>query len=204
MKVWLTLLASLWLAACTTQPLDNARTQDAYRNNFYSNAATGFHLEWPDSIVPEAQSAVAYALSSNWRLDMRPNEPGRLVAGWVLRGSNEVTAARLRFGVSGDGKSFEHCLKPGGGGLATNQVMIGGRPFTHYQLQDAGMSHYLHAEAYRSRYQGRCYAIDLIINGTNPEVYDPPRTPPFTRAQAQAQLHQLLLRVEWLAPETDQ
>ena len=29
-------------------------------------------------------------------------------------------------------------------------------------------------------------AIDLIIAGTRPEVYDPPRTPPFTAEQAKA------------------
>lgn len=191
MKVWLMLGVGLLLAACAT-PVPRQTFVDP---------ATGFHLQWPDTFVPESQSSVAYLLTTGWRVDLRPNEPGQLQAGWVLAGSNEVTAARLRYGVSGDAKSFEHCLKPGGGGLVTNQVMIGGRPFTHYHLQDAGMSHYLEAEAYRSRYQGRCYAIDLIVNGTNPQVYDPPRTPPFSRQQAEAALHDLLLRVKWLAPE---
>lgn len=186
--VWFILL----LAGCATMSASRS----------FTDAATGFHLEWPATFEPEIQSPVAYLLPTGWRLDLRPGESGRLMAGWVLKGSNDVTTALLRYGISGDSKSFQRCLDAGGGGLPTNQVMIGGRPFTHYQLQDAGMSHYLVADAYRSRYQGRCYAIDLIVHGTEPQVYDPPRTPPFTTAQAQQALHGLLLHVEWLTEET--
>ena len=196
--------AGLWLVClCASLAACVSAAPERLPANTYVEADTGFHLRWPATFVPEARSSAAYLLPTNWRLDLRPNEPGRLLAGWVLQGSNQVLSARLRYGVSGNAKSFANCLKAGGGGLATNQVMIGGRPFTHYRLQDADMSHFLQADADRSRYQGRCYAIDLIINGTNPQVYDPPATPPFSREQAQAALHQLLLRIGWLTPAED-
>jgi hypothetical protein len=86
--------------------------------------------------------------------------------------------------------------------VETNQVMIGGRPFTHFHLQDAGMSHYLKVEAYRSLYQGRCDAIDLVIQGTDPQVYSPPRQLPFSEKKAMDELHRLLRKVEWLQPAT--
>jgi hypothetical protein len=31
---------------------------------------------------------------------------------------------------------------------------------------------------------GACYAIDLLVYGVNPQVYDPPATPPFSDADA--------------------
>ena len=70
---------------------------------------------------------------------------------------------------------------------------IGGADFVRFPAADAGMSHYLQVEAYRAVHDGRCYAIDLRIAGTRPEVYDPPARPPFDPAQA---LQRLL---GWLA-----
>src|SRR5690606_19298521 len=100
-------MKTLWLGVCL---LLAACTTTVPRQTFV-DAATGFHLQWPDTFVSDRQSSVAYLLPTGWRVDLRPNEPGRLLAAWVLVGSDEVTAARLRFGVSGDAKSFEHCLK---------------------------------------------------------------------------------------------
>jgi anthranilate synthase component 1/para-aminobenzoate synthetase len=62
---------------------------------------------------------------------------------------------------------------------------------------DAAMSHYLSADSYRVVQGGACYAVDLIIAGTRPEVYDPPRTPPFTAQQAKAALAAMLAAVHW-------
>jgi hypothetical protein len=38
--------------------------------------------------------------------------------------------------------------------------------------------------AFRAVHDGACYAIDLLVFGVNPEVYDPPATPPFSDARA--------------------
>ncbi len=168
--------------------------------NTYTDPSTGFHLTWTSQFVQADKSPSGYMLPTTWRIDMRPGETGRLQASWVLKGSNAVTTAVLRYGVSGGANSFENCLQPSSGqrNVSTNQVMIGGRPFTHYQLRGAAMSHYRFVDAYRSRYAGRCYAIDLIVAGTAPQVYAPPRTAPFTLSHAKDALHQLLLRINWL------
>lgn len=43
----------------------------------------------------------------------------------------------------------------------------------------------------------RCVAIDLLVYGTRPEVYAPPRTPPFSQAQAWQPLHAALAGLHW-------
>ncbi len=63
------------------------------------------------------------------------------------------------------------------------------------------MSHYLNVEGYRTVHAGRCYAIDLLLTGTRPEVYDPPATPPFTQTAAKQRLHQALDGFRFLPAE---
>ncbi|WP_157074304.1 hypothetical protein [Pseudoxanthomonas mexicana] len=40
-----------------------------------------------------------------------------------------------------------------------------------------------------------CIAIDLLVAGTRPEVYDPPATAPFDEAAARARLQEALAAV---------
>ena len=49
-----------------------------------------------------------------------------------------------------------------------------------FALADAGMSHFREARAFRTVHEGTCYAIDVVVSGTTPAVYDPPARPPFT------------------------
>jgi hypothetical protein len=54
------------------------------------------------------------------------------------------------------------------------------------------MSHSLDVHSYRAVRRGACYAIDLLVYGTNPQVFDPPATPPFSRAEAFARMRSVL------------
>jgi hypothetical protein len=112
----------------------------------------------------------------------------------VLRGSNDITAAELRIGTSRDPRALAHCQDVPANALpdATGTAVLDGVPFRHFRAGDAAMNHYLDVEGYRAVRDGRCYAIDLLVIGTNPTVYDPPRTPPFPREQAMARLHAAL------------
>lgn len=68
------------------------------------------------------------------------------------------------------------------------QTIISGVTFTTFKAGDAAMSHYLTTRSYRAVHQATCYAMDVLVFGANPEVYDPPVAPPFTKAQAFAHL----------------
>ncbi|MDN5924012.1 MAG: hypothetical protein L0H70_03315, partial [Xanthomonadales bacterium] len=123
-----------------------------------------------------------------------PKSIGTPVLGLTIAHSNKITAGELRIGVSEDAAQVRQCTQPPtslhDGSL--DVISLNGIPFTHFAASDAAMSHYLLVHAYRAVHGGRCYAIDLLVIGTQPQVYDPPATPPFSHAQAFAQLHTAL------------
>lgn len=188
------MLAALALTAC-------AWTQQKNMAGF-SDLTSNFYLSWHQAtFTKHSDLPVSYFPATNWRIDAGSDQPGRLIGVWLLNQSNDVTTAYMSVGVSQNKDSVAACLTPGAGhqNVQTNQVMIGGRPFTHFHLSSAGMNHYRKTEAYRSRYDGHCYAIDLVVQGTNPQVYDPPRLPPFSQRQAIEALSQLRAKINWLA-----
>jgi len=122
------------------------------------------------------------------------------VVALVLEGSDRVTAGELRIGRSAEAMQITSCLEPPAeatGPAASATVDIGGVPFTHFTAGDAAMSHYVSAESYRAVHSGACYAIDLVVAGTRPDVYDPPRTPPFSQQEAASRLAEALKAVYW-------
>ena len=62
------------------------------------------------------------------------------------------------------------------------------------------MSHHLDVHAYRTVRDGACYAIDLLVFGVNPAVYDPPATPPFSDAFALAAMRDVLQSLQFMEP----
>ena len=62
------------------------------------------------------------------------------------------------------------------------------------------MSHHLDVHAYRTVRDGACYAIDLLVFGVNPAVYDPPATPPFSDAHAFKAMRETLQSLRFADP----
>lgn len=112
----------------------------------------------------------------------------------AIPGSNRVTAAEIRIGASRAPDQVRHCAEPPSSVHpgSVGDAMIDGIHFTRFDAGDAAMSHYLDVHSYRTVHAGTCYAIDLVVFGTNPAVYSPPATPPFTREQAFARMRQVL------------
>lgn len=142
-----------------------------------------------------------YLASPTWKLFASPDSVGTPLVALVLEGSDRVTAGELRIGRSEDAAAVNACLElpaEATGPAATTTVDIGGVPFTHFTVGDAAMSHYVNAESYRAVRDGSCYAIDLVVAGIRPEVYDPPKVPPFTQADAASRLAEALKAVYWV------
>ncbi|MGS1077178.1 hypothetical protein [Pseudoxanthomonas beigongshangi] len=135
-----------------------------------------------------------YLATDDWKTFAKPDSRGKALAALVLDGSNEITAAELRLGISDDPDAVAACLEVSDSALPSprDEIRIDGQPFRHFRASDAAMSHYLTVDAYRAVRQERCYAIDLLVVGTRPEVYDPPRKPPFDTATARARLREAL------------
>lgn len=142
-----------------------------------------------------------YLASPTWKLFAPPDSVGTPLVALVLDGSDRLTAGELRIGRSEDAAAIKTCLEmpaEATGPAVAATVDIGGVPFTHFTVGDAAMSHYVNAESYRAVRDGSCYAIDLVVAGTRPEVYDPPKVPPFTQADAASRLAEALKAVYWV------
>lgn len=139
----------------------------------------------------------SYFGGDEWKSFAGPDSVGRPLAALVLQGSNEITAAELRVGSSSNAGALAECAQAANNAESsrTDEVRIDGQLFHHFHAADAAMSHYLDVDAYRAVRHGHCIAIDLIIVGTRPEVYDPPRAAPFDQATAKARLQQALAAV---------
>ena len=139
-----------------------------------------------------------YLAGDRWKADADAGAKGTPLLALVMDGSDEVIAAELRIGRSSDPAAVAGCETapgysepPGGEG-----VEVDGIPFRRFTWSDAGMSHYMEVEAYRAVRGGQCLAIDLLVTGTRPEVYDPPRQLPFQRDEAWERLRKALAAVE--------
>jgi hypothetical protein len=141
----------------------------------------------------------SYLTLDAWKLYPAADSIGTPLVAVVMDGSNEVTSAEMRIGRSDTAADIAACLvAPDGATGPSDTAEIGGVRFTHFTASDAAMSHYVSAESYRAVNNGACYAIDLIVAGTRPDVYDPPRTPPFTNDVAQQRLAAALAAVHWV------
>lgn len=179
----------------TPVPAATAQDQPAY-----SDPGSGITIAPVDGARITHDFNTGILTAASWKLFAEPDSIGTPLVGLVLDGSDRITTGEMRIGRSDDAASVAACLAlpaEATGPVSPDTVDIGGVPFTHFKVGDAAMSHYVSADSYRAIRDGNCYAIDLVVAGTRPEVYDPPRTPPFSQQEAQARLSKALAAVRW-------
>src|SRR5699024_10413454 len=109
----------------------------------------------------------------------------------TLPSSDKLLTGQLRLGVSRHTTS--QCALPHNGDIGdTTNTTIDGISFKRRDTRDAGMNHFLLRHAYRAVANDHCYAIDLIVSGTNPGVYPDKPKPPMTKQEAFRALATLL------------
>lgn len=160
----------------------------------FTSRSYGIAITYPADFVASTTFPRNYLSNGAWEVYAGPHSKGRPIVALVLAGSNSVTDAELRIGASRDPQAVRDCTRPPAAVRpgSVGPVRLDGVRFTRFEADDAAMSHYLLTRGYRAVHDGACYAIDLIVFGTNPAVYDPPRKPPFSHAQAFARLRQAL------------
>lgn len=197
---------SVVLTACSPSPnalkapLTSSASSAATVNHVYRDVALGFSLMVPSGMHLRRDFQRSYLDAATWKAFAAAGSRGTAAAALVLDGSNKITAAELRVGVSTDHEALAHCTDSPATGVAaeSHAVRLHGTEFVHFHAGDAAMSHYLQVEGYRAVHHGRCYAIDLWISGTRPQVYDPPATVPFASEEALRQLHGALEGFQFL------
>lgn len=179
------LLAAL-LGACAG-PRDAAPPPAAA--SMHVDRQYGFRIAVPAGVTPRPGFSGGYLATDAWKAYADPDSQGTPRLAMALPGSNDITAAELRVGVSGQAREVQRCAAPPPGMAGgVRRVSVNGIDFAQFRAQDAAMSHYLVVDAYRAVHAGRCYAVDLLVYGVNPQVYSPPATEPFSRDAALRQL----------------
>lgn len=154
----------------------------------------GFRIEYPKDWTARPDFRGGYLANGDWKTYAPPGSQGTPVAALVMPGSNHVTAAEVRIGVSRVADEVKACATPPSSLRAgsTDRERIDGADFVRFEANDAAMSYYLDVRSYRAVHDDACYALDLLVYGTDPQVYDPPRRPPFSKEQAFAAMHDVL------------
>ncbi|MDD2807471.1 MAG: hypothetical protein PHW95_03060 [Patescibacteria group bacterium] len=161
--------------------------------NTYVNSTYNFSLEYPDDMKPKTSFSQSYLLSDNWNLLTAATSTGDRIIDITVPNSDDVTSGELRIGASRNPESLANCLTEPDY-LTPNKrlVNINGNEYTLIQFSDAAMNHYSEVYAYRLLKNNTCFAIDVLVFGTNPEVYDPPRIAPFIKDFAFSRLNEVL------------
>ena len=152
----------------------------------FKSDAWGFHIDVPAGWTLRRDFRSNYLANAAWKTFAAPDSQGEPVLSLTMPGSNQITDAEIRVGASRAPAEVQRCTTPSSalvaGSIATQR--IGGVAFATFEARDAAMSHHLVVHAFRVVHDGACYAIDLLVFGVSPEVYDPPATPPFSDAHA--------------------
>jgi hypothetical protein len=188
------------LAACAGGDAGNAPTQATApappviasamppppARNAFASATWHFRIDVPPGWTVRRDFRSGYLSNGAWKTFAAPDSRGEPVVSLTMPGSDRITDAEIRIGASRAADEVQRCTRPPSavrsGSIATQR--INGVTFTTFQAADAAMSHRLDVHAYRTVRNGACYAIDLLVFGVNPDVYDPPATPPFSDAEA--------------------
>lgn len=184
------------LLACSGRSTDNTPQPQAAASavtsssrgsrNTFVNRAWNFRIDVPTGWTLRRDFESSYLANGAWKTFAAPDSRGKPVLSLTMPGSNRITDAEIRIGASREPAEVQRCTAPPSsvraGSIASQR--INGIDFTTFEAADAAMSHHLDVHAFRVVHGSACYAIDLLVYGVNPQVYDPPATPPFSDAHA--------------------
>ncbi|HET7306969.1 MAG TPA: copper resistance protein NlpE [Gammaproteobacteria bacterium] len=188
------------LAACSgTKPAPAYVAAPPHKT--FTSTRYNFRLTYPAGLELHHSFHKSYLATDGWKTYLGPDgPPGRPLVALVMQDSNNITDGELRIGVSRDPAAIKTCMKLPGAARPDTQrsVTIDGVPFTTFKAADAAMSHYLIVQSFRGVHRRTCYAFDVLVFGTNPMVYSPPATPPFSKDAVFETLVPVVMHVEFI------
>lgn len=197
------------LSACTGTPNDNTTplsgnaitnmsTDTASGCLIYRNSEYGFSLQYPKEVALLPSFTDSYLLPQAWSTIASPKSSGIQIVSFRTPGSNGIISAELRISASSNRTEIKNCTTaPVYATFKTSTQTIKNTVFTVFEIEDAAMSHYSSIKSYRVFKNTSCMAIEEVITGTNPQVYDPPATEPFTKVEGFKQLDLLLSTLQF-------
>lgn len=173
-------------SAATTPPVIASAASASQSRKAFVSDAWGFRVDVPPGWTIRHDFHSSYLANGAWKTFAAPKSRGEPVVALMVPGSDRITDAEIRIGASRAANEVQRCTRPPSAVRpdSTATQRINGVKFTTFEAADAAMSHHLDVHAYRAVHNGACYAIDLLVFGVNPGVYDPPATPPFSDTHA--------------------
>ena len=145
----------------------------------YIDQQYGFQIIYPATLSATSTFSSSYLLPNSWNVNAKETA-GDQIVDIIYPESNEVLSAEIRIGGSAEPAGVGSCFSFDKN-FATSTLMINGIRFVRSISSDAAMSHFSNITSFRTLHNGACIAIDEVIYGTNPDVYDPPRSLPFDK-----------------------
>lgn len=180
------------LAACGHSA---SESQDALK---YRNSEYGVSVSYPYIVQSWQEFRSNFFLDDRWNPDAPQGVQGKGLLTLQLPNSNKLMTGKLRLGASADVNTSNHCTLPSGGNTSrTSTVKMDGVKFKKREIRDAAMNHFMIRRAYRGVKNQYCYAMDLVVQGTNPGVYPGHPKPPMSREQTMSQLQALLQGIKF-------
>ncbi|RKQ97192.1 hypothetical protein C7446_2614 [Kushneria sinocarnis] len=175
------------LGGCAGQP-----STPSHDGSFYRSERPAITLDYASELVRVGHTGGHFG-PHGWHSFAAPDSPGQRLITLQLPDSSDVSRAQWRLGISRDSMAVYQCLAPpeSASSEGTGIARLAGHRFVTFETSEADMNHYRHVHGYRSVIDGTCYAIDLVVEGVNGTVYDPPRQPPFSRDRAFERLQQI-------------
>lgn len=150
-------------------------------------------MDYPTSLQATHGFEKNYFMNTRWNPDAGQSVSGQGLLTLTLPKSDKLITGELRLGASKKAEAVDNCALPeDGNSQSASSTVIDGVTFQRRNTRDAGMNHFLLRHAYRGIANGHCYAIDLVVDGTNPGVYPDNPKPPMTKKEALQRLSKLL------------
>ncbi len=144
--------------------------------NTWIDNTYGFRFVYPTHLKPARQFEPGYLENGSWSW-FGEKEKGIPLVSLALPGTpQKTTLAEIRIGVSDDPQTVQECRTlPGQAEPESLKTLKHGNTvYTFFSGSDAAMSKSISVQAYRTVHQNRCYSMELMVSGTNPDVMDPP------------------------------
>lgn len=148
----------------------------------YRNRRYGFVVRYPQTVAVATRFRGSYLVTKSWNV-FADEATGRPLVSFRMARSDNVLSAEVHIGASRRQRQVASCRKLPAA-AESRIVRLNGARFTSFIWRDAAMSHFVTVRGYRTVRYGVCFAIDELIYGTDPEVFDPPVRLPFPKAQA--------------------
>lgn len=158
-------------------PVPVATTTPQIEEGFaiYTNGPYGFSIFYPQTAEVAYSFEARYQLGTNWRVNALSDAMGSPIVAIIPYATSSEDSypryfnALVRVGASMDERELERCeaVATEQGETVLPDRTIGGRVWKAFAFQSSGMMQYASGISYRTIYEGRCIALEMVRTGSS-------------------------------------